>query len=114
MTTDAIDRMVNNGISGVDNMKLQTADALEDAARKLRNADLSTRGEDVKHILLDAESRIELFKAEVGVKYAEAEARYHKKMEPVETAISDHPIPAVLVAAGLGFLAGMIIGKSRD
>jgi ElaB/YqjD/DUF883 family membrane-anchored ribosome-binding protein len=114
MTTDAIDRMVNNGVSGVDHMKLQTADALEDAARKLRNADLSARGGDVKHILHDAESRIEQFKAEIGVKYAEIEAGYHNKMEPVETVISDHPIPSVLVAAGLGFLVGMIICKSRE
>jgi ElaB/YqjD/DUF883 family membrane-anchored ribosome-binding protein len=35
-------------------------------------------------------------------------------MEPVETIISDHPIPSVLVAAGIGFLAGMIICKSRE
>jgi len=114
MTADAIEQMANKGISGVDHMKLQTADALEDAARKLRNADLLTRSEDVKDILHDAETRIGQFKAEVGVKYAEMEAGYHKKMEPVETVISDHPIPAVLVAAGLGFLAGMVICKFRD
>jgi len=35
-------------------------------------------------------------------------------MEPVESIITDHPIPAVLVAAGLGLLIGMIICRSRD
>ena len=95
-------------------MKLLTADALEEAARKLRSADLLTRGGDVTYILHDAETRIEQFKAEVGVKYAEMEDGYHKTMEPVETIISDHPIPSVLVAAGIGFLAGMILGKSRE
>jgi ElaB/YqjD/DUF883 family membrane-anchored ribosome-binding protein len=46
-----------------------------------------------------------------GVKYDEMEACFHKNMEPVETMITDHPIPAVLVAIGIGFLAGMLIRK---
>jgi ElaB/YqjD/DUF883 family membrane-anchored ribosome-binding protein len=50
----------------------------------------------------------------VGVKYHEIETEYHKKMEPVETVISDHPIPAVMVALGLGFLFGMLISRSHD
>ncbi len=43
-----------------------------------------------------------------------AEAGYHKAVEPVEAVIIDHPIPSVLVAAGLGVLLGMFIFKSRD
>lgn len=95
-------------------MKIQTAEALEEAARKLRSVDISTHGEDVKHILHDVESRMNQFKEEAGVKYHELEADYHKKVEPVETLISDHPIPAVLIAMGVGFLVGMLIGKSHD
>jgi len=114
MTEDAIDRMVNRGVSGADQMKLQTAEALEDAARKLRNTDIATHGEDVKHILHDVEARMDEFKEEVGVKYHEMDAAYHVKMEPVETAISDHPIPAVLIAMGVGFLFGMLVCKSHD
>ncbi len=95
-------------------MKIQTAEALEQAARKLRSADIATHGEDVKHVLHDAEERIHQFKEEVGVKYHEMEAEYHKKVEPVETIISDHPIPAVMVALGVGFLFGMLISKSHD
>jgi ElaB/YqjD/DUF883 family membrane-anchored ribosome-binding protein len=114
MTEDAINRMVNKGFSGADHIKIETAEALEEAARKLRSADISTQREDVKHILHDAESRIHQFKREVGVKYHEMEADYHKQVEPVETIISEHPIPAALVAVGIGFLIGMLICKSRD
>ena len=95
-------------------MKIQTAEALEEAARRLRSVDISTHGEDVKHILHDVETRMNKFKEEAGVKYREMEAGYHEKMEPVETIISDHPIPAVLVAVGVGFLVGMLICKSHD
>jgi len=97
-----------------DDIKLQTVDALEEAARKLRSADISMHGEEVKRILNDVETRMNQFKEEVGVKYHEMEAEYHKKMEPVETIISDHPIPSVLIAMGIGFLFGMLIGKSHD
>jgi len=114
MTAESIDRMVDKTVAEADQMKLQTADALEEAARKLRSADMSARGEDVKHVLHDAEERIQQFKDEVGMKYHEIEAEYHKKVEPVETIISDHPIPAVMVALGLGFLFGMLISRSHD
>lgn len=106
--------MVNKTVSGADRMKIQTAEALEEAARKLRSADMSTHGEDVKNILHDAEAKMDEFKEEVGAKYHEMEAEYHKKVEPVETIISDHPIPAVMVALGLGFLFGMLISRSHD
>ena len=95
-------------------MKLKTADALEEAARKLRSADMSVHGDEVKHVLHDAEERIHQFREDVGVKYDEMEAEYHKQMEPVETIISDHPIPAVMVALGIGFLFGMLISRSHD
>jgi ElaB/YqjD/DUF883 family membrane-anchored ribosome-binding protein len=114
VTGDTVDRMVNKGVSGADQMKIQTAEALEEAARRLRSVDISTHGEDVKHIMHDVEARVNKFKEETGVKYREMEAGYHKKMEPVETIISDHPIPAVLIAMGVGFLVGMLICKSHD
>ena len=112
--SDTVDSMVNKGVSGADRMKIQTAEALEEAARKLRSADIAAHGEDVKNILHDAEARIDQFREEVGEKYHEMEAEYHKKVEPVETIISDHPIPAVLIAMGVGFLFGMLICKSHD
>jgi ElaB/YqjD/DUF883 family membrane-anchored ribosome-binding protein len=114
MSEDTVNRMVDKSVSEADSMKLKTAEALEEAARKLRSADMSVRGEEVKHAIHDAEARIHQFKDEVGMKYHEMEAEYHKKVEPVETIISDHPIPAVMVAMGIGFLFGMLICKSHD
>jgi ElaB/YqjD/DUF883 family membrane-anchored ribosome-binding protein len=94
----------------VEQIKNKTAEALEEAARKLRSADI----EEAKHIVNDVESKMDRFKREFGVRYQKMETGYHQTMEPVETMISDHPIPAVLIAVGLGFLVGMFICKSRD
>jgi ElaB/YqjD/DUF883 family membrane-anchored ribosome-binding protein len=104
--------MVSNYARGY--LKLQTAEALEEAAKKLRSADISVNSEDVKNILHGVENQMNQFREEIGTKYHEMEAEYHKKVEPVENIICDHPIPAVLVAMGLGFLFGMLISKSRD
>lgn len=108
---EAVNRIVNEKVASADILKVQTADALEEAARKLRSADISTHGEDLKHILYGVEAKVNQFKKEAGIKYDEMEVDFHKKMEPVETMITDHPIPAVLVAIGVGFLAGMLIRK---
>ena len=50
----------------------------------------------------------------MGVKYQKIEADYHKRVEPVEHIIIDHPIPSVLIAAGIGALIGMLLFKVRD
>ena len=114
MAYETTDKMVDTGTAGADRMKIQTAEALEEAARKLRNADLSEQSENVRHILHDVEDRIDQFKEEVGTKYHEIEADYHQRVEPVENIIIDHPIPSVLIAAGVGVLVGMLIFKARD
>lgn len=111
MTEDTINRMVNKGVYRADDMKLQTAQKLEEAARKLRSADISTHGQDLKNIMHDVEVQVHQFKKEAGVKYDEMEADFHNKMEPVETMITDHPIPAILVAIGVGVLTGMLIRR---
>lgn len=97
-----------------EDLKIQTAEAIEEAARKLRGADVSTKGEDVKRILHDIEARVNQFKADAGVEYEKMEAEYHKRVEPFEAVIADHPIPSVLIAAGVGFLLGALLFKSRD
>jgi ElaB/YqjD/DUF883 family membrane-anchored ribosome-binding protein len=114
MSNETAERMVNAGVAGADHLKLQTAEALEDAARKLRRADVSARGEDVKQILQDVEDRVNQFKVDVGTGYHRIEESYHHGVEPVENIIIDHPIPSVLVAAGLGVLIGMLLFKGRD
>lgn len=114
MATSDGDRMVNAGVAGADQLKIQTAEALEDAARKLRDTDIASRGKDVKDILHDVEYRVNKFKTECGVEYDRIEEGYHQSVEPVENIIIDHPLPAVLVATGIGVLIGMLLFKARD
>ncbi len=114
MSTETADRMVDAGVASADHLKIQTADALENAARKLRKTDVAARGEEVKDILQDVEDRVNQFKAEVSIGYHKVEAGYHQSVEPVENIIIDHPIPSVLVAAGAGILIGMLLFKARD
>lgn len=114
MAEDVIDKMTNKGISEADHIKNQTIEALEEAARKLRNADMSMNGEDVKNILHGVQNKMDHFKEEMGAKYHEVEVEYQKKVEPVEHIIRDHPVPAVVVAVGFGFLLGMLLSRSRD
>lgn len=114
MSSEAAERMVNAGVAGADHLKIQTAESLEDAARRLRRTDVSAKGEEVKVILQDVEDRVNRFKAEVGAGYRTMEKGYHQSVEPVEHIIIDHPIPAVLVAAGAGILIGMLLFRARD
>lgn len=101
-------------VAGADQIRLQTAEALEEAARKLRSADLSRSGEDVQNILHGVQDKMDHLKEEIGARYHEIEEEYHRQVEPVENIICDHPIPAVLVALGIGFLFGMLVSKYRD
>ena len=55
MAHETTDRMADKGIAGADQMKIQTAEDLGEAARKLRNADLSVKDEDIKYNLNDVE-----------------------------------------------------------
>ena len=114
MANETADRMVNAGVAGADHLKIQTAEALEDAARQLRKADMSAKGEEVKHILHEVEDRVNQFKAEIDAGYHKIDADYHKRVEPVEHIIIEHPIPSVLIATGVGVLIGMLIFKARD
>jgi ElaB/YqjD/DUF883 family membrane-anchored ribosome-binding protein len=97
--------MVNTTVAKADNVKVKTADALEEAARRLREADLSARGDDVNSILKDVEARIDNLRADVS-----------KKVEPVEDFIVDHPFASILIAAGVGFMVGTLVDRmhSRD
>lgn len=114
MTEDVVDRMVNKGVSEADLIKIQTAEALEDAARKLRKTDMSIHGEEVKHILHDVEARMDRLKVDAGVKFHSMESDGCKHMKPFEMSITDHPIPMLLMAVGAGFLIGSLISKSHN
>ncbi|MDO9326954.1 MAG: hypothetical protein Q7T80_18555 [Methanoregula sp.] len=114
MSNETADKLVTAGVTSADSYKIQTAEALEEAARRLRSADVSGKGDDVRTLLNDVESRVHRIKNEVSAGYERIEADYHKKVEPVEHIIIEHPIPAVLIAAGIGVLLGMLIFKNRD
>jgi ElaB/YqjD/DUF883 family membrane-anchored ribosome-binding protein len=108
------EKMIDSTIVKTDQMKVQTAEALEQAARKLRNVNVSEQTDDVRRILADVESRMNRFRDEAGIEFKKMETEYHKKVEPVEHIIIDHPIPSVLIAAGIGALIGMLLFKARD
>ena len=108
------EKMIDSTIAKTDQMKVQTADALEQAARKLRNVNVSEQTDDVRNILADVESRMNRFRDEAGIEFKKIEVEYHKKVEPVEHIIIDHPIPSVLIAAGIGAIIGMLLFKARE
>lgn len=99
---EQVGKIVDTTVSKAVNVKVQTAEALEEAARKIRQADLEGRGDDVKAILHDLEVRTEQLKAEVD-----------KKVEPVETFIVEHPLASVMIAVGVGFIVGSLMTR-RD
>lgn len=114
MTEEMVEQMPGKNITGANQLKLQTADALEEAARRLRSADMTMNDDEVQNILHSVHDKVEYVKEELGTKYHEMEIEYHKKAEPVENLICEHPIPSVLVALGVGVLFGMLISKFRD
>ena len=111
MAESTLDQMATKGMSEADHLKNQTIDTLEDAARKLRNADLSVSKEHVQTILHNVQDQVDVYKEQIGAKYHEVEEQYHEQVEPIENIICDHPIPAVMVALGIGFLFGMLVSR---
>lgn len=97
-----INRMVDTSVARADRIKVQTADSLEELARKLREADLSVKGDEIKAMLSDVEARIDELKADIG-----------KKVEPVEHFIVEHPLTSIMIAAGVGFMIGSVASRMR-
>jgi ElaB/YqjD/DUF883 family membrane-anchored ribosome-binding protein len=100
-----VNRIVDTSVAKADHVKVHTADSLEELARKLREADISVKGDEIKAMLDDAEARINDLKADIG-----------KKVEPVENFIVEHPLTSVMIAAGVGFMVGSIASRmyTRD
>ncbi|WP_211531337.1 DUF883 family protein [Methanocalculus chunghsingensis] len=124
----------------INDMKKKTADALEEAARRLRESEESMSGEEIWDIVHDAEGKLQevvpkkIEKAEEATEeagedirkklhdaeeklrsYVEGEhAGIEKKVRSVEGFVSENPIPAVAIAAGAGLLFGLIAAKLRD
>ncbi|MCP1715832.1 ElaB/YqjD/DUF883 family membrane-anchored ribosome-binding protein [Methanocalculus alkaliphilus] len=124
----------------ISDMKKKTADALEEAARKLRESEEAMSGEEIWDIVHDAEGKLQevvpkkikaaeevaeeagedirkkLHDAEEKLRsYVEAEhGDIEKKVRSVESFVTENPIPAVAIAAGAGLLFGMIAARLRD
>ncbi|MDO8841401.1 MAG: hypothetical protein Q7J09_10730 [Methanocalculus sp.] len=119
----------------IEHLKLQTAEALEEAARKLRDADFGATGDEISKIVHDVEGSLKAiapkntFDVEAMGKdvrdtihdteekirsFARSEeAEFEKKVESVESFISDHPIASVVIAAGAGLFVALIASKIR-
>ena len=89
--------------AGAEKAKLQAADAFEEAARRLREMSVTGKGDDVKALLNELETKTSDLKAEVG-----------KKVEPVEDFIHEHPFMTVAIAVGAGLLIGSLLASRRD
>ncbi len=97
-----VERVVETTFGSAENVKTQTADALEEAARKLRELSISAKGEDIKAVLNETGVKIDKLKAEMG-----------HKVEPVEDFITEHPFMSIAIAAGAGILIGALLVR-RD
>lgn len=68
-----------------DHLKSQTAEALEEAARKLRNVNVSEKTDEVKKILLDVETRMNHFREEAVSSWRKSKPKFTKKSSPLKT-----------------------------
>lgn len=99
---EKVERIVDTTVEKADSMKVQTAEVLEEAARRLRDADLSVKGEDIKAVLNDVEARINQLRTDI-----------EKKVEPVENFIVEHPFASIMIAAGVGFMVASLASRMR-
>lgn len=65
---------------------------------------------------IDAKTKlaITLEDAAKAIRNYDIEAKYKATVEPVENTIKEHPIPSVLVGAGVGILIGVLIAKHHN
>ncbi len=66
---------------GVEPNKILTADALENAGRMLRKADLSTQSDDIKKVIQEIELAIQTFKKICGINFGPQNTEYQKQSE---------------------------------
>jgi len=114
MSNETVNQTIGKGSAGIEHVKIQAAETLEEAARKLRNVDVLSQGEDIRSILDDAEGRIHQTRAAVETGYERCDTEFHGRLESIESYIADHPLQAVLIAAAVGALIGMLISRAKD
>lgn len=97
-----MEHAVDTTFGSAEKVKVQTADALEEAARKLREMSMTAKGEDIKAVLNDTGDRIDQLKAEMG-----------EKVQPVQDFVTEHPFMSIAIAVGAGLLIGALVVR-RD
>jgi ElaB/YqjD/DUF883 family membrane-anchored ribosome-binding protein len=97
-----VESAVDTTFGSAEKVKVQAADALEEASKKLREMSITAKGEDVKAVLNDTEARLGELKDQIS-----------KKVEPVEDFITEHPFMSVALAVGAGLLIGSLLTR-RD
>lgn len=132
MTEDEEEKQVSDEI---EHLKSQAADVLEEAVRRLRDTDIRIEGEELWKIVHDAEGKLKHLAPEklpdageieegIKKKIHEAEGALHriaedekvmieKEVKTIESFVADHPIAAITIAAGSGFIIGLIAAKLR-
>lgn len=95
-----VESVMDTTLESAEKVKARAADALEEAARKLREMSITAKGEELKAALDEAGEKIEKLKAEVG-----------HRVEPVEGFIKEHPFMSIAIAAGAGALAGALLAR---
>jgi ElaB/YqjD/DUF883 family membrane-anchored ribosome-binding protein len=98
-----VEHLVDTTFAGAERAKVQAADALEDAARRLRETSMADKGENVKAILSDLDTKTKELKSGV-----------YEKVEPIEDFIYEHPFMTIAIAVGAGFLIGSLVVSRRD
>lgn len=97
-----IEHAVDKTFGGAEKVKVQTAEALEETAKKLKDTNMTGTGDDVKAVLNEAGVKIDKLKGDVS-----------QKVEPVEDFITEHPFFSIAIAAGAGILIGALLVR-RD
>ena len=97
-----VEHAVDTTFGSAEIVKVQTADALEEAARKLRDMSMTAKGDDIKAVLEDTGERIDRLKSEMG-----------QKVQPMEDFITEHPFMSIAIAVGAGLLIGALVVR-RD
>ena len=97
-----VERAVDTTFGSAEKVKVQTADALEEAARKLREMSMTAKGEDIKAVLNETGDRIDQLKSELG-----------EKVQPVQDFVTEHPFMSIAIAVGAGLLIGALVVR-RD
>ena len=82
MSNETSDNLVTAGVTPADSYKIQTAEALEEAARRLRSADRSANSDDVRALLDDVEFQVRRIKTEVSNGYEKVRQIIIKKSNP--------------------------------